>query len=374
MGRPTVYTVLQHYKIIDRYILWKYLKTFLLALALIIVIIITFDVSEKLDDFLHNHAPLKEIVLNYYMNFIPGFVNLYSPLFIFIAVIFFTSKMAGNTEIIAILGSGVSYKRMLRPYVFGSVIVAMVVALLGNFVIPVSNRTLIEFERQYVHTYAMNRNYFSNIHFQPNPQEQVFVESFDVKARTGYRFVIDSYDTSRRLKDRLTADVIRYDTATGLWEAQRYFRRHIDGDREKLEHRFVTDISLKLKPEDFHRVSTHIETMTTPQLNRHIEQERIRGSAGTVVLAKIELYQRLLNPLAIIIMTFIGVAISSRKTRGGIGLHLALGISIAFGYIVFMRVTEVFAINGNLQPLMAVLLPQLVFGLAAGLLVYKVPK
>ena len=360
--------------IIDRYILWKYIKTFALALALIIVIVITFDVSEKLDDFLHNHAPISSIALKYYLNFIPGFVNLYSPLFIFISVIFFTSKMAGNTEIVAILGSGISYRRLLYPYVYGSVIVAFIVLVLGNFVIPVSNRTLIDFERQYIHTFSMNRNYFSDIHFQPNPNTQVYAESFDVQAGAAHAFVRDTFDNHRRLVERVSSDVIVYDTATGLWNSRNCFRRTVDGNNETLTHHDFIDLDLRLEPEDFHQQSTHIETMTTPQLLDYIDQERIRGSAGHVVGAKIELFQRLLNPLAIIIMTFIGVAISSRKTRGGIGIHLAIGITIAFGYIVFMRISTVFAINGNLSPFLAVMLPQVVFGVAAWQLVRFAPK
>ena len=157
---------------LDRYILAKYLKTFLLAMALIIVIVITFDVSEKLDDFLGGHAPFKEVVFTYYLNFIPGFVNLYSPLFIFISVIFFTSKMAGNTEIIAILSSGISYRRLLRPYLYGSVIVALIVLAFGNFLIPVNNRALSEFENQYL--YLHRPNYFSNMHFQLSKGVQVY--------------------------------------------------------------------------------------------------------------------------------------------------------------------------------------------------------
>ncbi|MBQ9473426.1 MAG: LptF/LptG family permease [Bacteroidales bacterium] len=361
-------------KIVDRYILWKYIKTFALALALIIVIVITFDVSEKLDDFLHNHAPISAIAFKYYLNFIPGFVNLYSPLFIFISVIFFTSKMAGNTEVVAILGSGISYRRLLRPYIYGSLIVACIVLVLGNFVIPVSNRTLIDFERVYIHTFSMNRNYFSDIHFQPDPYTQVYAESFDVKEGTAHAFVRDTFDAHRRLAGRISADVIVYDTATGLWNSRNCFKRTIDGNDEELSHHPFIDLDLRLEPEDFHQQSTHIETMTSPQLISHIDQERIRGSAGHVVESKIELYQRLLNPLAIIIMTFIGVAISSRKTRGGIGIHLAIGITIAFGYIVFMRVSTVFAINGNLSPFLAVLTPQIVFGIAAALLVRNAPK
>ena len=177
---------------LDQYLLLKYLKTFLLAMALIIVIVITFDISEKLDDFLSGHAPLQEIVFDYYLNFIPGFVNLYSPLFIFISVIFFTSKMAGNTEIIAILGSGISYRRMLRPYIYGATLVALIVLAFGNFLIPVNNRTLDTFDNKYVHLHKAK--YFSNVHFQVKPGVQIYAEGYDATTMRVNNFHRDVYD------------------------------------------------------------------------------------------------------------------------------------------------------------------------------------
>lgn len=357
---------------LDRYILAKYLKTFLLALALIIVIVITFDVSEKLDKFISHHATFGQVVMDYYFNFIPGFVNLYSPLFIFISVLFFTSKMAGNTEIIAILGSGISYMRLLRPYLYGSLLVAVMVLLLGNFVIPISNRQLIDFEENYVKAKATS--YYSNLHFQSEPGVQVYAESYDVKRQRGYRFCREEMDAAGHLKRRETADVILFDTVTHLWGSTNYMLRTIDanGD-EHLSSETYASVDYGIVPEDFDLLSKRIETMTTPDLLEHIERETIRGT-GTVKEAQIELYQRLLNPLAIIVMTFIGVAIASRKTRGGIGMHLAIGITLAFAFIVFMKVTTVFATGGNLSPFMAVLLPQLVFGVAAVYLIYIASK
>ncbi len=360
-----------HYRL-DRYILGKYLTTFLLALALIIIIVITFDVSEKLDKFLSHKATLWQIVSIYYFNFIPGFVNLYSPLFIFIAVIFFTSKMAGNSEIIAILSSGIRYRRMLRPYAYGAAIVAVVVFILGNFIIPISNRHLIDFEEQYVKSKATN--YYSNLHFQAERGVQVYAESYDVKQQRAYKFRREVLAPDGRLLQRETADAIAYDTATGLWSCTQYTLRTIDSLRnETLTREHKAEKDFHLLPEDLNVLSTRVETMNTPQLIRYIQREEMRGT-GTVKASKIELFQRLLNPLAIIVMTFIGVAIAARKTRGGTGMHLALGIAIAFSFIVFMKVTTVFATNGNLSPFMAVLLPQVVYALAAAYLIHKAPK
>ena len=359
-------------KRLDSYILAKYIKTFLLALALIIVIVITFDVSEKLDKFLSHSAPFWGVVVDYYGNFIPGFVNLYSPLFIFIAVIFFTSKMAGNTEIIAILSSGISYRRLLRPYLYGSLIVAVLVLLLGNFVIPISNRHLIEFEEQYVKTKATS--YYSNVHFQSEPGVQVYTESYDVHNMRANHLRREVHGPDGKLRRTESADIAIYDTASNLWECTGYVLRTIDRDGgEALTFTGNCGVDLHILPGDLDLLSQRIETMNTPALIRHIKRETLRGT-GTVGEAKIELYQRLLNPLAIIVMTFIGVAISSRKSRGGIGVHLAIGITLAFAFIVFMKVTTVFAISGSMTPFMAVLLPQLIFGLAAAYLIHIAPK
>jgi lipopolysaccharide export system permease protein len=312
------------------------------------------------------------VAIDYYGNFIPEFVNLYSPLFIFISVIFFTSKMAGNTEIIAILSSGISYHRILRPYLYGAVAVALLVMLLGNFVIPISSRHLTEFEEQYVMTKATN--YYSNVHYQAEQGVQVYAESYDVKGMVAHKLRREMLDEDGVMMQRESADVAVYDTATGMWKCTMYTCRTFNSHgNEDLKMENSITIDLDILPEDLDILSHRIKTMNTPALIRHIKRETIRGT-GTVKEAKIELYQRLLNPLAIIVMTFIGVAISSRKTRGGIGMHLAIGITLAFGFIVFMKVTTVFAISGNMSPFMAVLLPQLVFGLAAAYLIYKAPK
>ena len=357
---------------LDRYILSKYIKTFLLALALIIVIVITFDVSEKLDKFIGHHATFWQVMFDYYLNFIPGFVNLYSPLFIFISVLFFTSKMAGNTEIIAILGSGISYRRMLHPYLHGSLIVALLVMLLGNFVIPISNRHLIDFEEHYVQ--PKSTSYYSNIHFQSEPGVQVYAESYDVKAQRAYRFCRETIDSDGQLRRRESADFITYDTLTGRWQSVGYALRTVDPDgAEHLAFEQSLQVDYGIEPEDLDLLSKRIETMNTPRLIRHIQRERMRGT-GTVKEAQIELFQRLLNPISIIIMTFIGVAIAARKSRGGIGMHLAIGIALAFAFVVFMKITTVFSTGGNLHPFLAVLLPQVVFGLAAIYLIRKAPK
>lgn len=360
------------FRLIDRYILGKYLKTFLLAMALIIVIVITFDISEKLDRFQRNSVPLKEILFSYYLNFIPGFVNMYGPLFIFISVIFFTSKMASNTEIIAILSSGISYRRMLLPYLYGSIIIALLSVALSNFVIPWSNRYLDEFENHYLK--STRRSYYANIHLQAAPNCYVYAESYDVNQRVAFHFQQDTYDPETdRLQERILAEDIHFDTINKQWEAHGYTHRTFDGMHEQLQEQPYAILHLSVTPDDFDQSSTQITTINTFKLIRHIQRQSMQGSS-LVAASKIELYQRLLNPLSILVMTFIGVAISSRKTRGGIGVHLAIGITIAFAYIVLMRVSTVFATNGNLSPFLAILLPQVLFALAALYLIHTAPK
>ena len=356
---------------LDKYLLFKYLKTFLLAMALIIIIVITFDVSEKLDDFLGGHAPLQEIVFQYYMNFIPGFVNLYSPLFIFISVIFFTSKMAGNTEIIAILGSGISYKRMLRPFMMGATLVALIVLAFGNFLIPVNNRALDKFESKYIYTHSPS--YFSNLHFQLRPGVQVYAESYDARTMSVNNYHRDAYDEEYRLTDRITCNRITYDTLSQEWECEHLIHHTFDGTKERVIKEQISHHTFDVTPDDFVSSSVNITTMNSIDLFNYIKREKMRGSTA-VVAAKIELYQRLLNPLAILVMTLIGVGVSSRKTRGGIGVHLAIGITLAFGFIVFMKVSTVFAVFGTLNPFISVLLPQAIFGIIAVYVIRSAPK
>jgi lipopolysaccharide export system permease protein len=359
------------YPLIDRYILGKYLKNFLLWLVIIIVIVITFDVSEKLDDFIRNSAPTNEIIFKYYLNFIPNFFSLYGPLFVFISTLFFTSKMASNTEIVAILGSGISYKRMLRPYLHGACILALLILVVGNFVIPQSNITLKDFEGKYIKTHK--KSFYSNLHFQTSKGVQVNTFSYDVNQQAAVLFTQDTYDSIGNMTERVFANRIVYDSATTEWRAYGYKRRTFDGQKESLVTQNEKQLQLNLEPSDFNEAAKQIVTMNSIELYHHIQREKMRGS-GAVTAAKLEFYQRLLNPLAFLVMTFIGVAISSHKSRGGIGVHLAIGISLAFGFIVFMRVCNVYASNGNLPPFLAVLIPQLVFGIAALILIKKAPK
>ena len=356
---------------INKYILKKFLSSFFLAMGLIILIVIVFDVSEKVDDFINKNAPLHLIIVQYYFNFIPFFINMFSSLFTFIAVIFFTSKMAGNTEIIAILSTGVSFKRLLIPYLYGALIIALMTLCFTNFLIPVNNKYRIDFEAKYIKN--PKKSMFSDIHLQLDEHTHVYAESFNSQSNTAYSFSLERYDENREISQKITARNIVYDTTPNMWKCTHYTIRNIDGLNEDLAFKRDTTIEINLVPKDFNIKFEDPETMNFFELNEFIEREKLRGSPH-VKSYLIDKYQRLFNPLMVIIMTFIGVAVSSRKVRGGMGLHLAIGITIAFSYVMFSQVSTVFSVQGNMSPLLSVLLPSIFYGILAIFLLRTTPK
>ena len=326
-----------------------------------------FDINEKLDAVLT--APLKATVFQYFMNFLPFVLSQFSPLFTFISVIFFTSRMADRSEVIAMLSNGISFHRLTVPYLFSAAVIALGSYLLAAYIIPPANVERIAYTNKWVKNKEVI--YGDNIQLQVRPGVMAYMSRYDNTTRSGFRFSLEEFD-GNTLKSRLTAETIKYDSV-GLWTVRQYTIRNFDGMKETMTKGSVMDTLLNIDPRDFLISKNDEQTMTSPELIRYIQREEMRGT-GTVKTARIELYQRLINPLAIIVMTLIGVAIAARKSRGGIGVHLAIGISIAFSFIVFMKITTVFATNGDLSPFMAVLLPQIIFSVAAAWLIYKAPK
>ncbi len=357
-------------KIIDWYIFKKFLGTFFYAISLLIIIVIIFDVSENIEDFLKNKAPLNAIIFDYYLNFIPYFINLFVYLFTFISVIFFTSKMAGNTEIIAILGSGVSFARMLRPYLLASLILALMSAYLGSFLIPRTNELRRQFKGKYMEELTKDRR--RNIHLQIEKGVFAYVENYNSSQHTGYRFTLEKYE-GQELVYKLSADRIERDTADSLWHIITYAERFIDGQKEQLKKGAKKDTLLPLKTTDLYEIKEDFEVMNFWELKQHIEKEKLKGN-DQITLYQVEMNKRIASPGAILILTFIGVSLSSRKLRGGIGMHLGAGIGLAFSYILFMQVSTVFATFGNLQPWMAVWIPNVIFLLIGIYLYFKAPK
>lgn len=355
---------------IDWFIIKKFLGTFFFTLGLILIIVIIFDISEKIDDFIEHEISLKSIILEYYINFIPYFGNLFSPLFIFISVIFFTSKMANNTEIIAILNSGMSFYRLLIPFILSSVILGIISFILGNFIIPPSNNERIDFENKYL---SMKRySTEKNIHMQILPGEYIYMESFNSKREIGYKFTLEKFKNGK-LISKLKSDYIIFNKLNKRWEINNYEIREILDNKQIITKGDRLDTALNLHPKEFTKKTSLVETMNMFELNEYIGEEELKGSEQ-LAFHKIEKHKRIAFPFASIILTLIAVAIASKKIRGGIGVHLGIGILIAFTYILFMQVSTTFATNSNLAPVVAVWIPNLCYIILAAILLYKAPK
>ena len=329
-----------------------------------------FDISEKIDDFIEKSVPFNKIVFNYYLNFIPYFGNLFSPLFTFVAVIFFTSKMAANTEIISILSSGMSFNRFLRPYLISATFIAIISFVLGNFVIPPSNNQRLDFEYTYIKNPYNNRD--KDIHMQISPGQFVYVQSYNTKRNIGYRFSMEQF-VGGELKEKLFSDYIQWNNEQKHWEASNYFIRTIDQLNETIEEGEKLHLNINLHPNDFNIRKNLVETMNLFQLNNFIQEERMKGSKN-LVFHIVEQQKRLAYPFATIVLTIVAVAMSSRKIRGGIGLHLGAGLLISFAYILFMQISTTFATNGDLSPVLAVWIPNLIFSSLGLYLLSKTPK
>jgi len=358
-------------KIIDVYIIRKFLGTFFLAITLILAIAVVFDISEKIDDFIENGATLRKIVFDYYLNFIPYFAVLFSSLFTFIAVIYFTSRMAFNTEIIAILNSGMSFRRLMRPYLISAIVIAAISFFLNDQVIPKANKVKLAFEEEYVHQRPV-RFKTKNFHRQIEPGIYVYLENYSNISKVGYNFALEKFEGSR-LVSKLIADQIRWDTAIDKWSLRRYYQRDINGLEETITSGQKKDTTINIRPEDFNRRITVVETMNLKELDNFIDQQKMQGETN-VKAFQIERHKRISFPVSTFILTFIGVAVSSRKVRGGIGLQIAIGVIISFTYILFLQFSSQFAIGGLLPVQLAVWLPNILFVFVALFLFRMAPK
>lgn len=349
-------------KLIDRYIIGKFLGTFFFSLLLIILIVVVFDISERLEDFVGKEAPLKAIIVDYYFNFIPWIVNLFSPLFTFIAVIFFTSRMASRTEIVAILSSGVSYTRLLYPYMLSATVIAALSLTLNNFVIPHATKKRIAFENKYIRNEFYNSD--RNIHKQISPGNYIYLQSFNTEEQTGYKFSIEKFSKGK-LFYKLMAENIKWDSIKKEWSVHDYYIRYINDMNEYIRKGKTLDTVFAFTPAEFGRKDNTIETMDYYELNSYIESETLKGSDNRESLY-LEKYRRTAFPFATFILTLIGVSIASRKIRGGIGMHIGLGIGISFTFIMCMQITTTFAASGvGLSPLLAVWIPNIMFSFLA---------
>ncbi|MGB4773731.1 MAG: LptF/LptG family permease [Daejeonella sp.] len=357
-------------KLIDWYIIKKYLGTFIFTLGIFTVIVVIFDVSEKLDDFLNHEAPLNKIIFNYYAGFVPFYLNFLSPLINFIAVIFFTAKMADQTEIVPILSGGFSFKRFLRPYFIASFVIFLVTSIFNLFIIPETNQLKIDFENVYVNPKKDNSKMYT--HMQLDKNSYVYIENFDNNSKTGYRFSLEKFNGDE-LKEKLMADRIIWDSVKKHWIIENYSIRKIDGLRETMTSGTKKDTVLDMRPKDFEIYDNIYEAMNMNELNERIRKEEVRGT-GIMVFLELEKYKRFVNPFSSFVLTLMGVSLSSRKVRGGVGLPLGIGIFLSFTYILSIQFSTMFALKGGLPPIIAVLIPNIIFGALGLYLAMKAPK
>jgi lipopolysaccharide export system permease protein len=355
----------------DWYIIKKFLGTYFFAIALIISIAVVFDVNEWIDNFINNKAPVKAIIFDYYANFIPYFSNLFSPLFVFISVIFFTSKLAENSEIIAMMSTGMSFRRLLRPYMISAAIIAVLTYGMGAYVIPKGNVTRLNFEDKYKK--KKKTEYVRNVQVEVDSGVIAYMERYENYNKTAYRFSLDKF-VDKKLVSHLTAKSATYDTTTvNKWTLKNYMIREMDGMKETITKGERLDSIIKMEPQDFLIMKGQQETMTSSELSAYIERQRRRGFAN-IKEFEIEYHKRIAMSFASFILTIIGVSLSSRKVKGGMGMYLGAGLALSFSYILFQTVSATFAVNGNASPFLAVWVPNIVYTFIAIYLYRKAPR
>ena len=351
-------------KRLDKYIIGKFLGTFVFSIVLIMSIAVIFDLTEKLDNFFENQVSMREIILDYYLNFIPYYMNMFSPLFIFISVIFFTSKLAGDSEIIAILASGVSYHRFMWPYFVSALLLFVFSFWMTGYVIPPASEKMLTFQGKYIEHFS--RENARNVQMEVEPGTILYIESFQKRTNLGYRASLEHFD-GKKLTMRITADRIHYDSAYN-WHFDKFVRRDFDGMRETLTRGTRLDTIIPVLPKELFYTAENAQMMPNPELKQYIEIQRKRGS-GNVQAFETEWWKRWASPIGAFIMTLLGVTMSSKKVRGGMGKNLGVGLTLSALYILFSTVSTTFSVNGVLSPFMSVWLPNFIF-LAIGIVLY----
>ena len=356
---------------LDWYIIRKFLVTFFVAIAFLSLIIVIFDISEKIEDFVRKEAPLKEIIFDYYLNFIPYFLNMYSPMFVFLTVIFFTSKMTQDSEVIAMLSSGISYHRLMVPYLVSATFIALLSLGLGQWILPPANATRVQFEQKYNSYRKVKAGH--DMHFKLEDDHFVYLESFSAYNNTAYNFTLEDL-SGGRLHSKITAESAQYDTVTGVWHLRNWFVRDYDeGMRDHIRSGRQMDTTLSLTRDDFFRNRYTIQELNHKELNQLIETQIMRGDAS-VNMSLIERNNRYSLPFSAIILTIIGVALCTKKKRGGMGWNLAAGTALGFSYILFMQFSEMFVITDTLPAGVAIWLPNYLYTAIAIVLYIKAPK
>jgi lipopolysaccharide export system permease protein len=362
-------------KKIDRYILLKYLTTFFFCLILFTAIVVVVDISEKTDNFVKSKLPVSRIITDYYFGFIPRIDAMLFPLFVFISVIFFTSKMAGRSEIIAILSSGVSFRRFLLPYVVGGIFLSAVLWVGYQYVVPKANLKWAIFEIKYIDNQNpanLNSNSKRNLYFKLDSNSYVGIREYDTILKSGKGFFVQRFEKNRMVSN-LRSEQFSWDSTKSKWKLSNAVERKLDSISERVIRSNELMVSYNFKPRDLRRDNYLKDQMPTPELNEFIKLERLRGSEMLNTLL-VERYNRDAIPVSVLILTIIGAVLASRKIRGGSGLHLAIGVIISVLYILFSRFSLVFATKGSFTPFLAAWTPNIIFGILAFYLYKKAPK
>lgn len=349
---------------LDRYIVGKFLGTFFFSIILILGIGIVFDLTEKMDDFFEHQLTARVIISEYYIHFIPYYMNMFSSLFIFISVIFFTSKMAGNSEIIAMHASGMSFERFMRPYWISSTFLFVLLFFLAGYVIPPASGQLLAFQDKYISSFTTDNA--SNVQLVVEPGTILYIETYQKRYNQGYRASLEHFE-GKTLTMRLTADQIRYDSAY-CWHLTNYTRRDFDGMHETLTRGLRFDTIIPIVPDEMFITAEHAQQMTNPELYNYMQRQRQRG-AGNLQAFETEWWRRFASPIGAFIMTLLGVTMSCKRIRGGMGKNLGIGIALSALYILFSTTSTTLSASGTLSPFMAVWLPNFVF-LAIGIFLY----
>ena len=358
---------------LDRYIIGKFLGTYFFSIILIISIAVVFDINENIDKFLQHDVPIEEILFDYYLNFIPFYSNMFSQLFVFIAVIFFTTKLADNSEIIAMLSTGTSFRRLVRPYMISAGIIAMLNFGLGSYVIPKGNVKRVRFENQYKN--RGRQDFASNVQLEVDSGVIAHIARYEESQKTGYEFTLDKFENKKLVK-HLQAMTIQYDTLSYEpyhWIITGYQTRDLQGMKEVVKTGNKMDTIIKIQPQDLMVARDMETTMTTPELRRHIERQKARGFAN-IQQFEVEYWKRGATAFATFILTIIGVSISARKRKNGMGIALGIGLALILAYIMFQTVVSSLAVNANFPAVIAVWIPNVVYAFIAFHYYKKAPR
>ena len=358
---------------LDRYIIRKFIGTFVFSILLIIAIVIVFDFNERIDKFTSSHAPWQKILFTYYLNFIPYFANLLSPLFVFISVIFFTSKLADNSEIIAMRSNGMSFNRLLKPYMLSAGLIAIVSFFLGAYIIPHSNVTRLNFESKYIKKQQIS--VVENVQLQVDTGVVAFISTYNNDTKSGLNFSLDKF-VNKKLVSHMTALRIQYDTLSDVrykWKIYNYRIRKLRGMHEVITSGSEMDSIISMEPSDLLYTRNQQETMTMPELRDYIDKQHLRGSTN-VSLFEVEYHKRIASVFAAFILTLIGVTLSCEKRKGGMGLSLGLGLALSFSYIMFQTISSTFAVNAGWPPMISVWIPNIIFMIIAFVLYRRTPQ